>query len=158
MVRAHNFIANELAALNNTGWDDEILFQESRKILIALFQHFVYKEYLPELLGVNLATNNLLVINTTGFQDDYDDTSNPGIFNEFIGAAMRMGHSMIPPHQAYLMPGYCLMDWYTTIETFKSSHILYAHGGANLTEYARWMTWDKSMKNDRYVFSRTCFL
>jgi hypothetical protein len=79
----------------------------------------------------------LLVINATGFQDDYDDTSNPGIFNEFIGAAMRMGHSMIPPHQAYLMPGYCLMDWYTTIETFKSSHILYAHGGANLTEYAR---------------------
>jgi hypothetical protein len=43
MVRAHNFIANELAALNNTGWDDEILFQESRKILIALFQQFVYK-------------------------------------------------------------------------------------------------------------------
>jgi peroxidase len=95
MVRAHNFIANELAALNNTGWDDEILFQESRKILIALFQHFVYKEYLPELLGVNLATNNLLVINATGFQDDYDDTLKETSSRKYIPVIF---HTFIPRH------------------------------------------------------------
>lgn len=150
-VRAHNWIASQLNSLGNDGWDDERLFQEARKILIALFQHIVYSEYLPELLGTNLVNNNLLSITETGFQEDYDSTRNPGIFNEFIGAVFRMGHSMIPPHQAYLMPDHCLMDWYTVIDNFRSSHMLYVHGGLNLTSYVRWMTWDKCMRNDRFI-------
>lgn len=133
----------------NPDWDDETIYQNARKILIALFQNIVFKEYLPELFGPHLYANNMLTINETGFQDNYDAESNGGIYNEVVAAPMRHGHSMVVPHQAYLMPSHCLMDWYTAVETFSSSQFLYAHGGKNLSEYARWMSWDKAMKMDR---------
>jgi len=96
-VREHNRIAGELRVINQE-WDEEKVFQETRRIVIAEWQHVVYNEWLPVLLGVEYMRAHDLLPLTTGYTRDYSPDLDPRINNEFAAAAFRFGHSMIATH------------------------------------------------------------
>lgn len=88
-VRLHNYIVDQLSSLNPC-WDDERLYQEGRKIVGAIYQVIIYKEYLPLLFGGQFDT---YISNYTG----YNPKSDASIPMAFSVAAMRFGHSMFTP-------------------------------------------------------------
>ena len=119
--RFHNLVAKQLAYLNPY-WGDEKTFQEARKINIAVFQHIIYAEYLPLLLGkiLYLIKSNSckskaiclftksnstfqgwkfmydhgILPTTKGYSYAYDETAKPWVYVEFSGAAFRLHTSV----------------------------------------------------------------
>lgn len=87
-LREHNRIARELAAMN-PDFDDEKLFQEARKIVIAEMQHITFSEWLPILLGNKMSAN---ILNLSSNYEKID----PSISNSFATAAMRFLKSLMP--------------------------------------------------------------
>jgi peroxidase len=92
--REHNRIASKLESMNGN-WDAERVFQETRRILSAEYQHIIYQEWLPILLGTNFMRSKNLLPTTDEYTRNYDDSIDPRINNEFSTAAFRFGHSMV---------------------------------------------------------------
>lgn len=93
-VREHNRIATGLKAIN-PGWNDETLFQETRRIVIAEIQNIVFSEFLPVVLGATTMNNNALNLPTGTGTTSYDSSVNPATLNEFSTAGFRFAHTLI---------------------------------------------------------------
>ncbi|XP_062579240.1 peroxidasin homolog, partial [Saccostrea cucullata] len=98
--REHNRIAKNLKKVN-PGWNDETLFQESRKIVGALIQHITYHQYLQEILGNDIMNQFDLKPKSSGYFTGYNAKFKPMIRNSFSAAAFRFGHSMINDKLSY---------------------------------------------------------
>lgn len=83
-VREHNRLAAILED-NNPDASGEEIYQAARRLVIAKIQVITYNEYLPALIGEDAISE----------YRGYDDTVNPGLFNEFSVAAYRYGHSLV---------------------------------------------------------------
>ncbi len=88
--REHNRIASILS-VNNPTWSDEYIYQETRRIVIAILQHIVYNEWLPVVTG----NSTLSPLSTSQYYTGYDSSVNPAIANDFAASAFRFGHSLI---------------------------------------------------------------
>lgn len=93
-VLEHNNIATELSEMN-LHWSDEKLYQETRRIVGAMFQHITYREFLPLVLGREVCKLFNLELESTGYYTQYDVRTNPTVSNAFAAAAFRFGHSLI---------------------------------------------------------------
>ncbi len=76
-MREHNRIASALSLLNPT-WSDETLYYETRRILIAVYQHIIYNEWIPATIGKAVADLRVQPINRYYF--GYDSSVNFEIF------------------------------------------------------------------------------
>ena len=90
--REHNRIAKELAKLNPL-WTDEILYQETRRIVIAEIQHITFNEWLPILLGKTYS-KGLGVSTGVGHNQDYNSDDDPTVSNEAATAALQFLKSL----------------------------------------------------------------
>ncbi|XP_053946193.1 uncharacterized protein LOC128855362 [Anastrepha ludens] len=93
-VGEHNRIAMELSELN-LHWSDEKIYQETRRIIGALFQHITYREFLPIVLGREVCRLFDLELVSNGYYQGYDPKTNPTVANSFAAAAFRFGHSLV---------------------------------------------------------------
>ncbi|GFT01604.1 peroxidase [Nephila pilipes] len=98
-VREHNRIATLLKTMN-PHWDDERLYQETRRINIAQYQHIVFKEYLPPLLGNYIMQKFDLSIQDGSAGSKYDPEYRLGIWNEHATGLFRI-HSMVAKDMGY---------------------------------------------------------
>lgn len=81
----------------NPHWDDETLFQETRKIIVAEIQHVTYKEFLPVVLGEEaVESNDLKLLNQgffTGFYG-YSSQNRANTLNEVATSIMPIFQTM----------------------------------------------------------------
>ncbi|CAK1578949.1 unnamed protein product [Parnassius mnemosyne] len=92
-TREHNRVARALSRMNPI-WTEETVFMETRRILQAEFQHIIYNEWLPLLLGPQLM-QLFHLYSARGYSSAYDPQVNPSLTAEFSTAAMRFGHSIV---------------------------------------------------------------
>lgn len=122
LLRSHNLHALKLA-IRHPNYNDEILFQEARRIVIAEYQMITYGEYLPIVFGPILSSYYRLIPqrNTSTY---YEPKADPTTWNEYATATCRFGHSQIQSffglysrvisygQQQSQQPTFRLKDWF----------------------------------------------
>ncbi|CAH1129175.1 unnamed protein product [Ceutorhynchus assimilis] len=108
-LREHNRVMEALQRVN-PHWDDNKIFEQARRIVVAGFQHTTYNEFLPRLLGWNAINLYGLKLLPQGYYKEYNPSCNPSIFTEFAAAAFRIGHSLLRPHIPRLDSNYEIVD------------------------------------------------
>lgn len=79
-MREHNRIAAELLLLN-PHWSDEILYQETKRIVTGILQHITYNEYLPLIVGRETMRRFDILPRDNDYSRDYDADINPAATN-----------------------------------------------------------------------------
>lgn len=100
-LREHNRIAKVLCTLN-PHWNDEIIYQEARRIVAAQVQHITLNEWTPLIIGRRAMKEFNLFLKPSGHSHDYDPALNPSILNAFATAAYRF-HTLIQV-SAFFLP------------------------------------------------------
>uniref|UniRef100_A0A8R1IA96 Peroxidase n=1 Tax=Caenorhabditis japonica TaxID=281687 RepID=A0A8R1IA96_CAEJA len=91
-IKEHNRLA-DLVRSRRRRMSDEEIFQLVRKILIGMWQHIVYNEYLPKYLPQRSLRNFDLQPLRNRVHLGYKPKQDPSISAEFAAAAFRFGHS-----------------------------------------------------------------
>lgn len=91
-LRQHNRLAIKLLSLNPQ-WNEDKVFEEARKINTAIYQHIVFNELLPLLLGRRVYETFKLAPKRHGYSYAYESDKYPNTLNEFT-FAFRL-HSMV---------------------------------------------------------------
>ncbi|XP_055548118.1 uncharacterized protein LOC129731820 [Wyeomyia smithii] len=96
LLKEHNRVAEELSRLNDE-WSDTTLFYEARRAVIAEIQHITYNEFLPIVLGSEIASSSDLRLVGGKHYNGYSSANRGGVFNEIAVGAIPAFLTMLPP-------------------------------------------------------------
>ncbi|OXA44238.1 chorion peroxidase [Folsomia candida] len=125
--REHNRLADQIAG-KRPHWDDETIFQEARRILVAEWQNFVYGEYLPIIFGGKTMTRYGLAFDDKRIYTEYNSALDPSIFHAFADAAYRFGHTLLNG-LIRMMKGFQVMKEYKIRDNFFDHEQITFNGG-----------------------------
>ncbi|XP_041370236.1 peroxidasin-like isoform X2 [Gigantopelta aegis] len=151
-MRQHNRIAADLQTLN-PHWDDEHVFQETRRIVGAMLQHITYHEFMPSVFGQSDMKAWGLTSPSWGFHDVYDPEVDASIRNGFATAAFRFGHSLVRSFMSHYTRDY-QFDGDSLLQHIfgNTSVILSNHNRINT--FLRGLSVDRASKMDRFLSSQ----
>ncbi|KAK3095733.1 hypothetical protein FSP39_018238 [Pinctada imbricata] len=149
-LRQHNRLATGLHLIN-AKWDDERVFQETRKIIIAIEQHIVYNHLLPTILNNEYMTKYGLWSERNGHSMSYESDEDVSIMMGFSGAAMRFPHTRIPDVQSRVNFNYKRRQDAPIFSTFDKPKFVLENYGRAMDDFARWLVSFPAMKDDRFV-------
>nr|XP_018909479.1 PREDICTED: peroxidase-like isoform X1 [Bemisia tabaci] len=113
-VRFHNDFAKKLLKLNPKMSADDV-FEETRRVMIAVEHFIVRKEWLHLLIGREFMIQAKLNYTNIDYDNNYNEFVNPSTLNEFMNGAYRGGHSTIIDklniHSQGKMQAMVLNDW-----------------------------------------------
>ena len=121
-VREHNRIATKLHYMN-PNWSNEKVFQETRRIIIAIHQHVTYNHYLPTVIDQQTMKYFGLFSRKKGFNYVYDNHVDASILNSFGAGPWRFGHSQIMSEQSLLREDLTTVDVHKLEDNFESPHL-----------------------------------
>lgn len=107
--RWHNYVAKELET-EHPNWNDEALFNEARRLVIAYHQKIIMRDWLPRWLQIIDPADSNTFFKVPNYYrnpsepceeqfcfNGYSSEIHPGITQEFQTAAMRWGHTVVTP-------------------------------------------------------------
>ena len=145
-VREHNRIAQQLKSLNS-GWRDEKLYQETKKIVGAMLQKITYEDFIPRLMG--RWVRNIILPSYRGYNETLDAT----IPNSFATGAFRFGHSLIRPHFSRFLSDKYERGRNKPLDLLKSFFNNKAFQETNLAAIFRGLVTDSSQRMDESLNS-----
>ncbi|CAH1797386.1 unnamed protein product [Owenia fusiformis] len=116
--RYHNYLTHQLDAVH-PDWSDERIYNEARKWTVAAHQKIVMYDWLPSWLGTEEDGSAFTLPPYTHYKPAVD----PGITHVFQSAAMRFGHTLVPPG-VYRRNKTCHFRYTTTMTGEEGHHAL----------------------------------
>ncbi|XP_046342528.2 peroxidasin-like isoform X1 [Haliotis rufescens] len=148
-LREHNRVARRLAHIN-PHWDDERLFQETRRILGAMIQHISYADFLPLVLSTKFLIKFGLRP-STGPVNIYNVSIDASVRNAFATAAYRFGHSMIRSFFSRPNRRFRGGEDLRLRDSFGNTSIILSSAGDAVNELTRGLLVDRANSVDRHI-------
>lgn len=124
LFRLHNYIAQQLAAVN-PDWNDDVLFNECRRINIAIYEHLIYNEWLVTLVGREfLESRNLTGCSSDEESGAYDASVDASNMDEFAHASFREFHTYIPGYVNFIANDGVILKTMKLSDTIPNSKLL----------------------------------
>lgn len=148
-VREHNRLANLLKELNPY-WNNEKVYQETRRIIIAQVQHITYNHFLPSVVLPHTMLAYHLYSLSTGYSNVYDDKIDMSIRNGFGTAPLRYGHSQVMATISELKRDFQTLTEHKMEDNLMSPHLYQRNHGMGVVEdMARWLVTKPALKIDQ---------